>query len=104
MYLSVRPNQQPAARTSRSWLLTFLGFTTFGFLNFEYRYLDNLARGLRHTFAMRLFEEMTGAYVGLLLFPLVVWAIRRARIRRACVTAGAVFREDRRAVRCLRGR
>jgi two-component system LytT family sensor kinase len=82
VYLSVRSNQQPAARPSRSWLLTFLGFTAFGFLNFEYRYLDNLARGLHHTFAMRLFEEMTGAYVGLLLFPLAVWAIRRARIRR----------------------
>jgi two-component system, LytTR family, sensor kinase len=82
VYLSVRSNQQPAAHASHSWLLTFLGFTTFGFLNFEYRYLDNLARGMHHTFAIRLFEEMTGAYVGLLLFPLVVWAIRRARIRR----------------------
>src|SRR6202789_654090 len=64
-----------------SWLLTILGFTAFGFLNFEYRYLDNLARGIHHTFAMRLFEEMTGAYVGLFLFPFVLWAIRRARIR-----------------------
>lgn len=64
-----------------SWLLTILGFTAFGFLNFEYRYLDNLARGMRHTFAIRLFEEMTGAYVGLFLFPFVLWAIRRVRIR-----------------------
>jgi two-component system, LytTR family, sensor kinase len=64
-----------------SWLLTCLGFTVFGFLNFEYRYLDNLARGVHHTFAIRLFEEMTGAYVALLLFPGVIWAIRRARIR-----------------------
>lgn len=88
MYLSVLSNHQPAADASRSiqprisWLLAFLGFTTFGILNFEYRYLDNLARGMRHTFAIRLFEEMTGAYVGLLLFPFVIWAIRRARIRR----------------------
>jgi len=82
VFLFVRSHQQPAVHASRSWLLTFFGFTTFGFLNFEYRYLDNLARGFHHTFAMRLFEEMTGAYVGLLLFPLVVWAIRRARIRR----------------------
>jgi two-component system, LytTR family, sensor kinase len=82
VYLSVRSHPQPADHTRRSWLLTFLGFTTFGFLNFEYRYLDNLARGFHHTFAMRLFEEMTGAYVGLLLFPFVLWAIRRARIRR----------------------
>ncbi len=85
----MRKNHQPAANASRrwiqprvSWLLTFLGFTAFGILNFEYRYLDNLARGVHHTFALRLFEEMTGAYVGLLLFPFVVWAIRRARIRR----------------------
>jgi two-component system, LytTR family, sensor kinase len=63
------------------WLLTFLGFSAFGLLNFEYRYLDNLARGMHHTFAMRLFEEMTGAYVGLLLFPFVVQSIRKARIR-----------------------
>ncbi|HET6220248.1 MAG TPA: histidine kinase [Acidobacteriaceae bacterium] len=84
----MRSNHQSATNASRwiqprvSWLLTFLGFTAFGILNFEYRYLDNLARGVHHTFAMRLFEEMTGAYVGLLLFPFVVWAIRRARIRR----------------------
>jgi hypothetical protein len=50
--------------------------TACGFLNFEYRYLDNLARGIHHTFAMRLFEEMTGAYVGLFLFPFVLWSIR----------------------------
>jgi two-component system, LytTR family, sensor kinase len=84
----VRSNHQPAAddsrwkRHRRSWLLSFLGFTAFGLLNFEYRYLDNLARGVHHTFAIRLFEEMTGAYVGLALFPLTLWAIRRARIRR----------------------
>lgn len=88
VYLSMRSNRQPAAHASRliqprvSWLLTFLGFTAFGLLNFEYRYLDNLARGMHDTFAIRLFEEMTGAYVGLLLFPFVIWAIRRARIRR----------------------
>ena len=83
----MRSNHQDAATTSRwiqpraSWLLAFLGFTAFGILNFEYRYLDNLARGIPHTFAIHLFEEMTGAYVALALFPLVVWAIRRARIR-----------------------
>ncbi len=65
-----------------SWLLSFLGFTAFGFFNFEYRYLDNLARGIHHTFAIHLFEEMTGTYVGLALFPFVIWAIRRFRIRR----------------------
>jgi two-component system, LytTR family, sensor kinase len=69
-------------KSRASWLLTILGFTAFGFFNFEYRYLDNLARGVHHTFAIRLFEEMTGAYVGLFLFPFVLWAIRRSRIRR----------------------
>lgn len=64
------------------WLLVFLGFTALGFLNFEYRYLDDLARDRTHTFAVRLFEEMTGVYVGLLLFPLFLWLIRRTRIRR----------------------
>ncbi len=85
----MRANHQHAAdagfriRPKVSWLLTFLGFTAFGFLNFEYRYLDNLARGVQHTFAIHLFEEMTGAYVALALFPFVAWTIRRARIRRA---------------------
>ena len=84
-HLDVYKRQADASRWKRhrrSWLLSFLGFTAFGLLNFEYRYLDNLARGVHHTFAIRLFEEMTGAYVGLALFPLAIWAIRRARIRR----------------------
>jgi two-component system LytT family sensor kinase len=66
-----------------TWLLTFLGFTALGFLNFEYRYLDDLARNHQHTFTIRLFEEMTGAYSALVLFPFVVWLARRARIRRS---------------------
>jgi two-component sensor histidine kinase len=66
----------------QAWLLVFLGFTAFGFLNFEYRYLDDLARDRTHTFAPRLFEEMTGVYVGLLLFPLFLWLVRRTRMRR----------------------
>jgi sensor histidine kinase YesM len=70
-------------RPKATWLLTCLGFTAFGLLNFGYRYLDNLARGVQHTFATRLFEEMTGAYVGLMLFPLVLRLIRSARIRRS---------------------
>lgn len=66
----------------QAWLMTFLGFTALGFLNFEYRYLDDLARDRSHTFAVRLFEEMTGVYVGLLLFPLFLWLVRRARMRK----------------------
>jgi two-component system LytT family sensor kinase len=66
----------------QAWLLIFLGFTALGFLNFEYRYLDDLARDRTHTFAPRLFEEMTGVYVALLLFPLFLWLVRLTRIRR----------------------
>jgi len=66
----------------QAWLLTFLGFTALGFFNFEYRYLDDLARDRAHTFGIHLFEEMTGAYVGLLLFPLFLWLVRRTRICR----------------------
>ena len=66
----------------QAWLLVFLGFTALGFLNFEYRYLDDLARDRAHTFAVRLFEEMTGVYVGLLLFPLFLRLVRRTRVRR----------------------
>jgi sensor histidine kinase YesM len=66
----------------QAWLLVFLGFTAFGFLNFEYHYLDDLTRDRTHTFAPRLFEEMTGVYAGLLFFPLFLWLVRRTRIRR----------------------
>jgi sensor histidine kinase YesM len=70
----------PRARTA---ILAWLGFTAFGILNFGYRYLDDLARDRPGTFAMRLFEEMTGVYVGLALFPFFLWLIRWARIRRS---------------------
>ncbi|MBZ5722113.1 MAG: histidine kinase [Acidobacteriia bacterium] len=65
-----------------AWFLTFVAFTALGWLEFAYRYLDDLARGHPHTFAMRMFEEMTGAYSALLLLPVLVWAVRRNRIRR----------------------
>jgi len=65
-----------------TWSLLFLGFTVLGLLNFQYRYLDDLARGHPHTFSVRLFEEMDGVYCGFLLFPAVLWLVRRARIRR----------------------
>jgi sensor histidine kinase YesM len=63
-------------------LAVCLGFTAFGILNFGYRYLDDLARDRTGTFAMRLFEEMTGAYIGLALFPFFLFSVRRTRIRR----------------------
>jgi sensor histidine kinase YesM len=70
----------PRVRTA---IVAWLGFTAFGMLNFGYRYLDDLARDRPGTFAMRLFEEMTGAYIGFALFPFFLWLIRWARIRRS---------------------
>lgn len=82
--LKTQPANARYALMSRktAWFLVFLAFTAIGFLNFEYRYLDDLARSRPHTFGMRTFEEMTGAYSALLLFPLLLWVIRRIRIRR----------------------
>ena len=84
MPLALQSGKDRYAVISRkqAWLLIFLGFTALGFLNFEYLYLDDLARGRTHTFATHLFEEMTGVYVGLLLFPFFLWLVRRTRIRR----------------------
>lgn len=65
-----------------AWSLLFLAFTALGLLNFEYRYLDDRARGFTHTFSMRLFEEMDGIYCAFLLFPVVLWLVRKARMRR----------------------
>src|ERR1039458_24913 len=83
MLLKRQPATDRYALMSRTtaWFLVFFGFTAFGFLNFEYRYLDDLANNYQHTFAVRMLEEMTGAYTGLVLFPLVVWLVRRTRIR-----------------------
>jgi LytS/YehU family sensor histidine kinase len=64
------------------WFFLFFWFAAIGFLDFEYRYLDDLARDHQHTFAMRLFEEYTGAYAGLVLFPLILWLVRKTRVRR----------------------
>lgn len=62
-------------------MLVFLAFTAMGALNFGYRYLDDLARGHTNTFGRRLLEESTGAYTALLLFPIMLWLVRRFRIR-----------------------
>ena len=84
MALKTQPANARYALMSRktAWFIVFLAFTAIGFLNFEYRYLDDLARSRPHTFGMRTFEEMTGAYSALLLFPMLLWVIRRIRIRR----------------------
>jgi two-component system LytT family sensor kinase len=54
-----------------TWTIFFLLFTTLGFLEFSYRFLDDLARGHTGTFGRRMLEESTGAYTVLLLLPLV---------------------------------
>src|SRR5690349_20217484 len=78
-----RSASQRYAVVSRStaWFLIFLAFSALGFLNFAYRYLDDLAREHPHTFGIRFFEEFTGAYAALALFPALLWLVRRFRIR-----------------------
>ena len=63
-------NRYAVVTRTQTVLLICLGFTALGVLNFGYRYLDDLARDRTGTFGIRLFEEMTGVYVGLALFPL----------------------------------
>lgn len=76
-------NQRYAVMSRRAALLIgFAGFTAFGLLSFAYRYLDDLARQQQHTFGRRMFEELTGAYSGALLFPVVLWITRRIRFHR----------------------
>lgn len=68
-------------KPTTAWFLIFLVFSAIGFLNFAYRYLDDLARQHPHTLGIRLFEEFTGAYAALALFPALLWLVRRFRIR-----------------------
>jgi hypothetical protein len=81
--MQLKPQPEPDRNgMSRKVAWTFLGFTALGLLNFGYRYLDDLARQHPNTFAIRMFEELTGAYAGLLLFPFFLWVVRRLRMRR----------------------
>lgn len=66
----------------KGWLLLFLVYSAIGFLNFAYRYLDDLARNHPHTLGIRLFEESTGIYSAFVLLPPLLWLIRKVRIRR----------------------
>jgi two-component system LytT family sensor kinase len=58
-------------RRAVTWTIFFLLFTTLGFLEFSYRYLDDLSREHGGTFVRHLLEESTGAYTVLMLLPLV---------------------------------
>jgi two-component system LytT family sensor kinase len=83
----VAPDQPSTSRRNAvlsrgtALLIGFAGFTAFGLLRFAYLYLDDLARQWPHTFGRRMFEEMTGAYAGALLFPVLLWIARRIRFR-----------------------
>jgi hypothetical protein len=52
--------------------LLFLVFTVLCFLQFNYRYLDDLSRQRAGTFGRRLLEEATGVYSVFLLLPFVL--------------------------------
>jgi len=65
---AVHSGQLPRVAT---WAIFFLLFSTLGFLEFGYRFLDDLSRGHSGTFVRRLLEESTGAYTVLLVLPLV---------------------------------
>lgn len=63
-----------------TWGSIFGSFTAIGLLLFCYKYLDDLINNKSGTFLNRLIEEMTGAYSMALLFPLVVWFVRKYRL------------------------
>jgi signal transduction histidine kinase len=65
------------------WLGAFAIATALGLLQFAYRYLDDLTRDHPGTFGMRLLEEATGSYAGLLLLVGLVWLARRFPLGRA---------------------
>lgn len=52
-------------------------FTVLGLSKFLHLWLDDLARGHEDRFTIRLIEEMTGAYVGAVVFLVLVWAVTR---------------------------
>jgi two-component system, LytTR family, sensor kinase len=75
-------NPKTSQRRLNGLALWFGGFTIFTILIFFYRYLDDLARGHRGTFLVRLIEETTGGYSAAILFLLVLNFIRRRRLER----------------------
>lgn len=58
-------------------LAVFAAWTLVAVLLFLYRWLDDLTRGHTGMMGLRLLEETTGAYTAMLLFPLLVWFVRR---------------------------
>lgn len=54
------------------WALAF--YTALGLLKFTYCYLDGAAHGEPASWLPILIEEMGGAYGGMLLLPLILWA------------------------------
>ncbi len=72
------------SKTTQRWVvaaLIFAYYTAHGLLLLGYRYLNDLTREKSGTFTPRLIEEMTGAYGGAIIFPLVVIFARRYRLQ-----------------------
>ncbi|HEX5385612.1 MAG TPA: histidine kinase [Gemmatimonadales bacterium] len=65
------------------WLGALAIWTVLGTLSFSYRYLDDLTRDHAGTLGMRMLEEFTSAYVGVVLIVGVVWLARRHPLTRA---------------------
>jgi signal transduction histidine kinase len=69
----------PASRLPRWKIVAIAGAvaTAFGLLLFGYHYLDVLVRGRTEPIHVKLIEELNGAYGALLLFPVIIWLVRR---------------------------
>lgn len=70
-------------RVRFNWWIVFAVFTVHGLLEFTYNYLDWAARAHHVDFRIPFIEEMTGHYTALLLFPAVIWLVRRFPLSRS---------------------
>jgi len=64
-----------------AWIVFGL-FTADGFLHFGYRHLDAVARGHGQYAGTIFVEELTGSWAGALLFPAIVYLVKRWPLRR----------------------
>jgi len=64
------------------WRYVIGAFALATVLRFSYFYFDDLARQVHGTLLVRLLEEATGNIASALLFPIAVWAERRAPLDR----------------------
>ncbi|MEP6573235.1 MAG: histidine kinase [Gemmatimonadota bacterium] len=71
----------PRSRREKFALLVGV-WTLIGLLHFSYLYLDDLTRGKPGTAPGRFIDEFAGAYGAALMFPAILWWIRRYRLDR----------------------